>query len=336
MSTIKDVAALAGVSTATVSRVINRDTTYKMTDATREKVWQAVAELNYKASATPRKLRHTTQDNTQIKRIGCILSVTRGKYNDPYYLSILSSFEEQIMKRNCVMAFVRGSTELDNPEILARTLDEDLDGLILMNTLTESTFSTLASRIPYIVGIDTRHPTIDNIGYDHYDCSAMAIHHLISLGYRDIGFVGGSEAFKNESRRFRGYIAAMYAAGLQINPDWIFFSEWDDEYLIRLIEDAYRKKKLPRAIFASSDLMAMAVLRSLYNLHVSVPEEVAVMGLTNLEMSKYSNPPLTTIDLPTTAMGSVAADVLLSRMQGDTSIPKEILLPVSLVRRDSV
>lgn len=335
MSTIREVAALAGVSTATVSRVINHDTTYKLTDATREKVWQAVAQLNYKATTPPRKKISRSADKGAIPKIGCVLSVNKGKYNDPYYLSILSGLENQMIHHNCEIAFVKSGTELENPDILERTFAERLDGLVLMNTLSDKTFSYISGRVPFIVGVDTRHHTIDNITYDHYDCSFIAVNYLASCGYKDIGFVGGNTATSRESRRYRGYLGAMCALGLPVNPDWVYFSEWDDSHLIQVIEKAYHNHKLPRAIYAASDLMAMAVLRSLYKLSVKVPQEIAVMGLTNLEMSKYSNPPLTTIELSSNAMGTVAADVLISRMKGDRTPPKEIHLPATLVVRDS-
>ena len=82
--------------------------------------------------------------------------------------------------------------------------------------------------------------------------------------------------------------------------------------------------------------MAMAALRSLYKLGVSVPSEVAVMGLTNIEMSKYSNPPLTTLEIPSEEMGAIAAATLIARMDGDQTLPKRIILPSTLVERDSV
>lgn len=335
MSTIREVAALAGVSTATVSRVVNHDTTYKLTDATKEKVWQAVAQLNYKATTPPRKKALRPTNEPTASKIGCVLSVNKGKYNDPYYLSILSGLENQMQHHNCEIAFVKSGIELETPEILERTFSEKIDGLILMNTLTAPTFSYISDKVPFIVGVDTTHRTIDNITYDHYECSFMAVNHLASRGYREIGFVGGNAASFQTSRRYRGYLGAMCSLGLSVNPDWIYFSEWDDAHLIRVIEKAYHKHKLPRAIYAASDLMAMAVLRCLYDLSISVPDEIAVMGLTNLEMSKYSNPPLTTIELSSHAMGAVAADVLIHRMKGDHTPPKEIHLPAALVIRDS-
>ena len=122
MSTIREVAALANVSAATVSRVLNHDTKYKMTNETIERVWKAVAELGYKAPTSSRdqmRYVHKTGSVSQSPhKFGCILNVQGGKYNDPYYLSILSGFEDAVMKKGYEISFIRTNKELENPKVL--------------------------------------------------------------------------------------------------------------------------------------------------------------------------------------------------------------------------
>ena len=110
--------------------------------------------------------------------------------------------------------------------------------------------------------------------------------------------------------------------------------EWNDARCVRLLQELGRDR-LPRAFFVSSDLMALAALRAFSEMGVPVPGRVAVIGLTNLEMSRYSNPPLSTVDIPTEAMGEAAAKTLLQRLDGDSSLPRRILFPARLVLRDS-
>ncbi|MCR4587506.1 MAG: LacI family transcriptional regulator [Lachnospiraceae bacterium] len=339
MSTIRDVAALANVSAATVSRVLNHDTKYKMTDETIERVWKAVAELGYKApTSTQKQMRyvHKPEDVSQTRhKFGCILNVQGGKYNDPYYLSILSGFEDAVMKKGYEISFIRTNEELEDPKVLYSTFRDPVSGVIIMNTLEPSTFRYLQKQTPYIVGIDTDHNDIDNVAYDHYNAAFMAIRHLMDKGYKRIGFIGGFQENMKTSRRYNGYYSALHCFDLEYNPDWVLASNWDEEHCDQVLRDAYKKGNLPDAFFVASDLMAISVLRTLFDLGVKVPEEVAVIGLSNIEISKYSNPPLTTIALPIRDMGRVAAGILFDRIEGDDTPSKIVTLSAEVLQRSS-
>ena len=162
--------------------------------------------------------------------------------------------------------------------------------------------------------------------------------YLYQKGHRQIGFIGGGvgPVPMKRSRRFRSYLETMQDLGLKVNPQWVLDSDWDDKKCMELVENVVRGGSLPTAFYAASDLMAMAALRALYQMNVRVPQQVAVIGMSNIEMSQYANPPLTTIDVPTVEMGIAAARTIAARVRGDTTLPKRILLPSVLVERDSV
>ena len=338
MSTIREVAARAGVSPATVSRVINHDTTYKMTEETKEKIWRAVAELNYKApsaSGSHAKVAKKNISGGPAHRFGVVLNVQGGKYADPYYLTVLSGFEEKMLECGYDIAFVHTNEEFSNKMIMTSAFGEPLSGLIIMNTLSKDVFSYVEKMTPHIVGVDTLHTSIDNIGYDHYTCAFLATKHLYECGYKRIGFIGGCKDDIRSSRRFKGYYSALFQFGLEYNEDWVLPSNWSEEYCAEMVKEAYKKGHLPDAYFVASDLMAIAVLRALYDLGVSVPKQCGVIGLSNIEISRYSNPPLSTIAIPVKEMGRVAAQVLLDRINGDTSPKKVITLGQEVLRRSS-
>lgn len=338
MSTIRDVAKLANVSTATVSRVLNNDSTYKMTDETRNRVWDAVKILQYKApSRTPRRKKPSVSQNTQHK-IGCILSVTRKKYNDPYFMSILSGVEQRLHEKGYDISFIKTGAELEDRACLVSAFQEQISGLILMETLNRETYDYVRNRVPHIVGIDTRRTDIDNVGYDHHQIAVTATQYLISKGHTKIGFIGGSgESHRiQDSQRYQGYYMAMMTSGLQIEEKWVLNCGWDEDVCAEQIDALCKAHDYPTAFFAGSDLMAMAAMNSFYNNGISVPRDVAVMGMSDIEMSKYSNPPLTTIHVPMEEIGIVATDLLLSRISGNDLLPQKILLPTSLVIRGSV
>ncbi len=336
MSTIREVAALAGVSIATVSRVINNDTTYKMTDETRDKVWRAIIELNYKAPASRRRVS-ASGGVSAVRRIGCVTKLRGGKYSDPYYLALLAGMENYLTQNRAEISFVRTWNELENSEVLLRTFSEQLDGLVLMSHVGNASFQYALSKVPHVVGIDTGFYQIDNIEYDHMQSVETAIRYLYDKGYRRIGFIGGPEGEipMKRCRRFHGYQNAMNDLKLPIREKHILDCRWNDATCVRLLREL-GEKNMPEAFFVSSDLMALAALRALSLMNIPVPGRVAVMGLTNLEMSRYSNPPLTTLEIPAEAMGAYAARTLLARIEGEDSLPRRILFPTKLIERESV
>lgn len=338
MSTIREVAALAGVSAATVSRVINHDTQYSMTEETRERVWKAIARLNYQAPVSPESGKESSKSRTpkvENKSLGVIMTARGGKYSDPYYMSILAGFEKRIMEYGYGIDFIRTANELYNPQIIRNTFHTKVAGVLLMNTLDKETFDFIGENVEHIVGIDTNHKEIDNVEYDHYAVCETAIAHLAKKGYKRIGFIAGAESELETSRRFRGYYASLKAHNLEYNPAWVLCPGWDDEKCIRMIKEKYESGNLPEAYFASSDLMAMTVERALLNLGLKIPKDVAVMGLTNIETSKFANPSLTTIEVKTEAMGEIAAELLLSRIKKGPHIPVRMNVESTLVVRDS-
>lgn len=338
MSTIRDIAKLANVSPATVSRILNNDTKYKMTDETRERVLQAAKQLNYKVNPLSTKNTNNKKNiNKDDIKIGCVLSVTRKKYNDPYFMSILSGVESHLNELGYQLSFIKTGIELEDPKILYSTFNESITGLILMESLDTVTYQFIKANVPYIIGIDTSREDIDNVGYDHFKVSNMAVKHLIERGHKKIGYIGGSGVTKDikSSRRYNGYYATMGAAGLPVNPDWVIDCAWDEDICAQKVGELCDSNNYPTAFFVASDLMAMATLSTLYNKGIVVPDDVAVMGLSNIEVSKYSNPPLSTIEIPTVDIGIVAVDLLIARMNGDKTLPKNVVLPTKLILRSS-
>ena len=338
MSTIRDVAKLANVSTATVSRILNNDTKYKITDETKSRVWDAVRALDYTLPAKPPRRKHENTVQGEMCKIGCILSVTKKKYNDPYFMSIFAGIEKRLHEKGCTISFIKTGAELTEPDGLTSAFKEPVSGLILMESLNQELYHYVRDHVPHIVGIDTVREDIDNVGYDHYRAGLIATRHLISQGHKKIGFIGGSGDSPDimNSRRFQGYYIAMSEAGLPVNPEWTLNCEWDEDLCASQVDTLCKSGDLPTAIMAASDLMAIVAMNSLFRNGLSVPSDIAVTGISNIDMTKYTTPPLTTVHIPTEEIGIVAADMLLSRINGNDLMPQQIILPISLIPRGSV
>ncbi len=341
MATIRDVAKKANVSTATVSRILNADKTYKVTNETRDRVWQAVRDLNYGKN----KVRKDTVKNIETKnnsainkvKIGCIVCVTREKYTDPYFMSILSGAESTLIKNGYSLSVIRTNKELQDPTTLFNTLGESLTGLITMETLGDEIYNQIKDNVKFIVGIDTKHQNIDNVCYDRFAAAEKAVQHLIDKGHKRIAYIGGTDAIDpmRKEQRYRGYLSTLEDNNIEEDLSIVKNCEWDSKLCFLKATELLNLPNRPTAIFAASDSMAMIAVNAVYEKGLKVPDDIAVIGLSNIDMSKYSNPPLSTIDVPKTEIGEIAAEILISRIKGDTSLPKKIILPTSLIVRNS-
>ena len=337
MPTIREVAALANVSVATVSRVLNNDQTYKMKEETRQRVWQAVAQFPQPTSATRRT--PPKPSGTENVSVGCVLSVTKDKYRDPYFMSVLSGVEQALEARGYSLAFTSTYYDLKYKDTLMSTFSKPVSGLILMETLDSQTYNYVRAKVPCCVGVDTLHTDIDNVGYDHFAAACQATRHLVDLGHRRIAYIGGSGLSRNikTSRRYWGYRSVIEVAGLPVDDALVRDCLWDELICIEQVKAimALSADRRPTAIFCGSDLMAIAALSGLYSLHIQIPNEVAVIGLSDIELSQVSCPPLSTIHVPTVEIGVAAVAALERRLKGGEQLPQSIYLPTELVKRSS-
>jgi len=335
MATIREVAKLAGVSTATVSRVLNNDSTYKMTDETKQRVLDAVSALHYELPASTTK--QAVPPAGSIK-VGCILKLTKRKFDDPYFMSILSAAEDRLRKKGYELAFMRTSGELEDRAQLQALFQTPVSGIILMDDLDEEIYQYIHNRVPHIVGISTNHKDIDNIGYDRFGIAYEATRYLIDKGHTRIGFIGSGGVTKNikNSQRYRGFQTAMHCANLPINENWVIDCEWDEDLCAQKVDELCATGDYPTALFVSSDLIAMASMNRFYANNIKVPDDVAILSVTDIEVAKYANPPLTTYHIPAEEIGYVAADLLISRINGYDLLPHRVMLPSNLIVRGTV
>ena len=169
--------------------------------------------------------------------------------------------------------------------------------------------------------------------------ACQATRHLVDLGHRRIAYIGGSGLSQNikTSRRYWGYRSVIEAAGLPVDDALVRDCLWDELICIEQVKAimALSADRRPTAIFCGSDLMAIAALSGLYSLHIQIPNEVAVIGLSDIELSQVSCPPLSTIHVPTVEIGVAAVAALERRLKGGEQLPQSIYLPTELVKRSS-
>ncbi|WP_342431214.1 LacI family DNA-binding transcriptional regulator [Neobacillus sp. FSL H8-0543] len=341
MVTLKEIADIVGVSISTVSRVLNNDTSRSVGEQTRKKILEVAEELEYRPNAWAQKLVKGSREGSQtIGKIGCIISVPYAQFSYPYFTEILKGIESALSKRKSSLSFVHTIDELRDPEVLKKFITETkVDGIILVGSIIQDLYKIIKDNSRAVVGIDVNDVTIPTVSTDRQHASKAAVEHLLSKGHQKIGFIGGVGISGDITRekRFRGYRDAHLNAGIEINPNRIINAEWQIENCYKLMSRFIDEQKddLPTAMFIASDVMAISAMRAAADKGLKIPEDLAFFGFDNIEISKYTAPPLSTIHIPKIEIGEMAANVLFDYMEERYVVPMRILLPYELCIRQS-
>jgi DNA-binding LacI/PurR family transcriptional regulator len=336
--TIVDIANRAGVAPMTVSRVIN-ESGYVSRES-REKVEQAIKELNYHPNGLARSLK---RQRTQV--VGILLP----DIANPFSAELVRGIQEALLPRG-YSSFISASERSvqREQEALRALFDHRADGIIVATRETKAGNDFLLRLVErelpvVVVGRALNHPHVDRVTADHWKGAYEAVEHLIALGHRRIGFVGVSPINGAGLRRYQGYLDALREHGLPIDEKLIVgpasqvgpgYSTQDDGYAG--MKKLLALKKRPTAVFARNDFTAMGALCAIRDAGLGVPEDVAIVGFDNVPLAAYTSPPLTTVDQPTKEQGYEAARLLLERVEGDeTRERREICLDCHLVIRQS-
>ena len=331
MASIRDVAKLAGVSITSVSRVLNNDKTFNISEETREKIYAAIKELNYKIPESYNK--STTIRNS----IGCIQRLTVEGNKDNYFSTIASGIKQHLSLYGKSLQFLFTQFDFENNDY-EKIFHTYPKGLIIMGDISNEAYEFLSTKIKHIVGIDTSYEEIDNVRYNRFNAGVLAVEHLIECGHKKIAYIGSNINRDNLSNigRFEAYLRVMKKNNLIVDDSWIIDSKWHRntcfEETIKLLQSENR----PTAIFVASDHMAIAAIAAINSLGLKVPEDISVIAISDIAESAYLTPPLTTVSIPQKDMGKIAIETLLQRLNGDTTIKKQIYVPCKLIVRNSV
>ncbi|PLR65847.1 MULTISPECIES: LacI family DNA-binding transcriptional regulator [Bacillaceae] len=327
MATIKDIADKAGVSIATVSRVLNYDPTLSVGDDTKKKIFEAAEALSYKKKS-PRK--------TASAQIAIIHWYTeKEELNDLYYMSIRLGIENRCQQRDLqvVKYFQNNIDELKN---------EDIQGIIAIGKFSSQQIKELSVITKNVVFVDScpDEDKFDSIMTDFEKATKKVLNYFISKGHKDIGYIGGREAFKDktaeiEDLREKAFKEYMNELGL-FNEKNMFIGSFTVEDGQKLMSKAIKDlgDNLPTAFFAGNDSLAIGCLTALLESNIPVPERVNIIGVNDISVSKYLYPSLSTVRVYTELMGETAVDTLLERIAG-RKVAKKVYISTKIVNRKS-
>lgn len=331
MASIRDVAKLAGVSITSISRVINNDKTFTISEDKRKKIYEAIEELNYKV---PENYGKTGGSKNSI---GCIQRLTIEGTKDNYFSTISSGIKQHLSKYGKSLNFMLTQFDFENNDY-KNIFQSYPKGLIIMGDISPEAFEFLKTKINYIVGVDTAYKDIDNIRYNRFEAGVMAVDHLIKNGHKKIGYIGSNINMDDLANigRFEAYLRVLRKNNLDIRQDWIIDSKWHRETCFKETIKLLQSEDRPTAIFVASDHMAIAAISAINSLGLKVPDDISIVAISDITESAYLNPPLTTVSIPQKEMGKLASETLLHRINGDATIIKEIYVPCKLIVRNSV
>ncbi|GAA1808962.1 LacI family DNA-binding transcriptional regulator [Nesterenkonia flava] len=321
--TIRDVARAAGVSVATVSKVINgRD---GIAEATSARVLRVVSDLGYESSLVAASMRHR-----QTNHIGVLVAEF-----EPFALQLLRGVSSALQDTKYNILAYAGSVSAGSHtgwerRSLSRLGGTLIDGAIIVTP----TVAQPASSIP-TVAIDphTGPAGLATVDTDNRGGARTATEHLIALGHRRIAHVRGRTDLESAQLRERGYREALEAAGLSCDPALVTDGGYRPAESTSAAEELLAAEQPPTAIFAANDLSALEVIRVAASRGLRVPEDLSVVGFDDIPESAASTPGLTTIRQPLLQMGAAAAHMLLDMLGG--SEPEHTRLPAELIVRGS-
>ncbi|MGN7474354.1 LacI family DNA-binding transcriptional regulator [Bacillus velezensis] len=334
MVRLKDIALQASVSSATVSRILNKDDSLAVTDETREKVLRIADELGYQPSAKKRKNRSRSDSAPLIGVISCLSP--EEERQDPYFSAIRKGIEEECFRQK---VFITSSIHLGS---FQENMFHELDGVIVIGSLQDEALTNISAAFRHAVFVNgTPDPTrYDTVSVDFYAAAQKAIEHLLSLGYQRLGYIGGRErehtvidgVNSNKTIEDKRLTAFLQMAGAE--PEHVLIGEYSMHEGFRLMNEAIKGGSLPDAFFIASDSMAVGALKALQEAGLQVPRDTAVVSFNGIDEAEYASTPLSTVKVYTEEMGRTGVKLLLDRLNGRT-VPLAVTLPTSLIVRQS-
>ena len=321
---------MAGVSTTTVSHVINK--TRFVAETTQKKVLAAVDELNYAPSAVARSLKCNT-----TRTIGMLVT----KSTNPFFAEVIHGVEEYCYKDGYTLILCNTEGNLSKQRDYLRMLAEKrVDGLLVMCSDIDQELLDLLERksdLPMVImdwGPESPHTDKiqDNAEFGGY----IATKHFIEHGHVKIGCLSGHVDKITCRERLKGFKKAMAEANLAVNDDWILEGDFECESAVIAANQYIAMDERPTAIFCFNDIMAMALISTFEQAGIRVPGDISIIGYDNIELAPYFSPPLTTIHQPKRRLGKTAVEILMERVKDKNHARRVFEMAPELVIRKSV
>lgn len=336
MATLKEIANYVGCSVATVSRVLNHDSSISVSDETKIKIFDAAEELEYK---TLKERKITSKFNVNKLRVGVVEMYNhREQLQDPYYLLLRSVVEKECFDNEIEVVNIYKSE--NEYKFIG---DEKLDGVIAIGKFTKKEIKMISEICDSIVFLDSSpdEQNFDSVIVNFKLGTNKALDYLLELGHKDIGYVGSYKTLddvkeKNMDNRLKNYIEYMKNKNLYKEENVLDTKEMTAMAGYEATKDFIKDcKKMPTAFFVGTDTIATGVLKALYENNIKVPEDVSIIGFNDLIASQYTVPPLSTVRVHIEHLAGASVDLILEKINKNRTYCKKVIIPSELVIRES-
>lgn len=329
MSSIKEVAREAGVSTATVSHVINN--TRYVSDEVRARVEKAIEQCRYYPNAHARSLA-----SGKSKIIGLVIS----DIVNPFFPELVKAIEAAAFERgyDIVLSNTNYDTERTS-HYVRRFIERKIAGVAVMTSeMDKKLVDELAQREVPVVFLDVGEPGLhmNNLRVDYDEGIEQAILHLVALGHRRIAFIGGNTNLRSSRRRLEAFRKTMQQL-FPDAPEMVFYGNFKIEGGQRAASEilATQSENLPTAVVCANDLTAIGAISEFEAAGLNVPRDISVVGFDNIAFAALTKPPLTTVNLPLGELGRRAIEVLIRSVEDSEQQGIEVRIPTNLIIRQS-
>ena len=319
MANIKDVALHAGVSVTTVSHVVNG--TRFVSEVARQRVEAAVRELGYVPSAVARSLKHNT-----TRTFGMVIP----NNSNPYFAEIIQGVEARCFAAGYNVILCNSNDDPERQAAYLRVLAEKrIDGLIFVVTGSDAVVrATLGGINTPLVLLDREVSGIssDLVEVNHVLGSQMATQHLLELGHPRVACISGPPGLSPSSQRRAGWKDALDKAGVERKESDLARGDFTARGGYLAMQTLLKRRPRPTAVFACNDLMAFGALAAAREAGIAVPQQLSIVGFDDIELAAFSAPPLTTVAQPKLEIGTLAAELLLERVNTSRSESRRVIL----------
>lgn len=333
--TLREIAAEAGVSISTVSRVINQNTKSPVSREVQDRIWEIAKRTNY----IPRHSKKSSEETSDLSSaeplhsIACLYARVPDGESDYFFSTLARNIEKEAFRHNYVLKYTFSAFDIDDPFTLQLIAGNDIDGIAVLGRCDKDLLKFLKKHFQYVVysGLNNLDAKYDQIICDGTQISYDVVTHLLQQGHRKIAYIG---EIQNENR-YVGYCSALKDAGIPVNEkyiaDIVLSTEEGYRGVCRLLDEGCDAT----AFFCADDITAIGAMKAIKEHGLRIPEDVSIASIDDIDTAQYLTPTLTTTHIPLDEMGQMAAKVLIDRIEGGHDKHIKVMFPYEIIERNS-